>query len=71
MNKVSKDKNYAKQLMNAAQQSKTEQVKQLVKNSGVTQAPTIYYTPGGLHLNFASQDQTAECCHLIVELRWR
>ncbi|WP_419158738.1 hypothetical protein [Rossellomorea sp. BNER] len=65
---VSKELSY--QLMDAAQQSKTEEVKQLIRTTGIGIQPEVRFTPDGLHLTFEDRSSQNDCCHLVVKLRW-
>jgi len=68
---ISTETTFAKELMTAAQLSKTETVKALITNIGVKHIPTIYYNPDGIHLSFVGKQQNLECCKLDLAIRWR
>ncbi|KGX86773.1 hypothetical protein [Pontibacillus litoralis] len=59
---------YACQLMNAAQQSKQDEVKQLIKSAGVKHPFDIQYNPDYLHVTFKTEQN--KCCKLTMTLQW-
>ncbi|WP_400242985.1 hypothetical protein AB3U99_18205 [Niallia sp. JL1B1071] len=62
---------FSKNVMNAAQLSKTETIEQLIKSIGVKETPKISYNPDGITLNFDHKNKPPHCCYLSVQLRWR
>ncbi|WP_312098532.1 hypothetical protein [Niallia sp.] len=62
---------FSKNLMSAAQLSKTETVEQLIKSIGLKETPKISYNPDGIILNFDHKNKPPHCCYLSVQLRWR
>lgn len=71
LKKLANSPDFSKNLMNAAQLSKTETVEQLIKSIGVKESPTIAYNPDGITLNFDHKNKPPYCCFLSVQLRWR
>ncbi|WP_143414498.1 hypothetical protein [Halobacillus massiliensis] len=59
------------QLMQAAEQSNSEEVKQLINSIGVGSKVDVYFNPDGLRLEFSSQVSGVDCCKLRIALRWR
>ena len=59
-------KDFSTKVMDAAQQSKQEEVKRLIRSNGITSQIEVYFNPDGIRLEFRSN-----CCQLLVVLRWR
>ncbi|EIJ80706.1 hypothetical protein PB1_10117 [Bacillus methanolicus PB1] len=70
VDKISNSKKFSYDLMNAAQESKTEVVKSLIQSTGVNGMPSFKFNPDGLHLLFEGKVDNVDCCHLILQLRW-
>lgn len=70
LNKISSSRSFAVDLMNAAQRSEMEKVKQMIKSTGITHIPKIYYNPTSLKLEFQSLTKQFQCCQLSVNIRW-
>lgn len=71
LDKFADSKEFSKKVMEAAQESKMDEVKRLIKSLGITSEISIYYNPDELRLVFYSKVKNAECCKLTVALRWR
>lgn len=82
MEKIMKDANlllarmgasrpFAFELMSAAQASKQEKVRAMIKSTGITHIPKVRYTPDGLNLQFEFDDPIQNCCSLTLSLRWK
>jgi len=61
----------ARQLMDAAQQNKKEQVKRLIRSIGIQSDFEITYTPERMSLTLFPKGGRAGCCQLNMVLRWR
>ncbi|WP_462408663.1 hypothetical protein [Neobacillus sp. Marseille-QA0830] len=64
---------FARRLMNAAQQGKQAEVNTLMKSIGLTVPVSTQYTPSGV--NFILSTQTGpstqqDCCSLAISLKW-
>ena len=72
LDKLANSKQFGTELMDAAQASDNEKVKQLIDSiEGVTSEIRVKYTPDGLQLEFKSKASHSDCCLLKVSLRWR
>ncbi|MCG7346017.1 hypothetical protein MHZ92_18040 [Sporosarcina sp. ACRSL] len=61
---------FARRLMDAAQQSNQREVERLVRSTGVTIKYQINYTPDGLRIDFTNRDAEHSCCTLRMALNW-
>jgi hypothetical protein len=69
--KMAESRKYSYDLMAAAQQSNKAAVENLLKSTGISQVPSVSYTPDGLRLHFESdKDDPQKCCDLTLKLRW-
>ncbi|KGP72065.1 hypothetical protein [Pontibacillus yanchengensis] len=57
-------------VIDAAQKSKDEKVKQLIKSTGIKHPVDIYYNPDSLRLTFRAKQDDIECCKLTMALHW-
>ncbi|OCA85787.1 hypothetical protein A8F94_13010 [Bacillus sp. FJAT-27225] len=64
------DRQFAKQLMTAAQSGNQNEVNRLIKSIGITLPMTIQYTPSGLILTIHAQGENLQCCDLSMILKW-
>lgn len=71
INKLANSYPLTKDIMHAAQLSKTETVKELIKSTGVKITPDISYNPDGITLTFDQKNNPPHCCSLSIQLRWR
>jgi hypothetical protein len=71
MDKVSNSRDYAAQLMDAAQKSKMDELNRLIKSAGVKSTPGIKFNPDGFTLIFSNKTANIDCCHLTIILRWK
>jgi hypothetical protein len=71
LQKLSESKEFAAEVMGAAQEGKMEKVEQLLKTTGVHARVAVDYTPDGINLKMASDVDGSDCCHLTIGLRWR
>ncbi|WP_112180774.1 MULTISPECIES: hypothetical protein [Paraliobacillus] len=71
LDKLSNSKEFNTELMYAAQSSNKKEVNRLINSLGLASDVTIDFNPDGLHLEFKSQVESKECCHLKIALRWR
>ncbi|WP_186576416.1 hypothetical protein [Aquibacillus kalidii] len=61
---------FAVNIMNAAQQSQTEKVKEYIKDVGITRPVDVTYNPDGIRLLLINQVDNIECCKLTLALQW-
>ncbi|XXM70509.1 hypothetical protein ACQ0QQ_12335 [Lysinibacillus sphaericus] len=71
LTKIKNDTSFAHKLMNLAQQSNTAEVLKLIRQTGVKVVPVVSFNPDGIHMVFDEKLGEIDCCHLIVEVRWR
>ncbi len=68
---MAESKKFSYELMSAAQQSKKREVERMIKSTGISQIPSVSYTPDGLSLHFESdKEENMKCCDLTLKLRW-
>ncbi|WP_018661863.1 hypothetical protein [Heyndrickxia acidiproducens] len=72
MNRISQSADFSKQIMSAAQQSNTAEVRRLIAGTRVKNIPQLYYSPDGLVLQFHHHvnQQADPCCQLQIKIRW-
>ncbi|MCD5325141.1 MULTISPECIES: hypothetical protein [Pontibacillus] len=61
---------FSQQVMEAAQQSNKEKVKQLLEGTGIKHPIKIRYNPDGLHLTLTAQSQNQDCCKMELAFHW-
>lgn len=71
LNRMASSRQFAFDLMTAAQNSEQAKVNQMLKNTGIQTTPKISFNPDGIILNFSSVAEDLDCCHLTLSLRWR
>lgn len=71
LKKLSDSKDFASEVMGAAQEGKMEKVDQLLKSTGVHAGVKADYNPDGINLKLSSTVGETDCCHLTIALRWR
>jgi len=69
LNRLSK-REFADQLMRAAQQGNKQEVNRLMNSIGISSPITTKYTPTGLELTIRSNVQGSQCCTLTMYLQW-
>ncbi len=70
IDKIAESDQFARELMEAAQSSNENKVKQLITSGGITVDHDVKYTPSGIVINLRNVDIAAECCMLSISLRW-
>ncbi|WP_062350289.1 hypothetical protein [Bacillus kwashiorkori] len=68
--KIATDKDFATNVMDAAQRSQTNKVIELLKTANIKHIPSATFNPDGIHLTFRSKSQNIDCCRLELILRW-
>ncbi|GKU83175.1 hypothetical protein [Niallia sp. NCCP-28] len=71
LTKIIQSQAISKQIMSAAQASKTQTVEKLVQSLGTKTMPKISYNPDGITFNFDHKNQPPHCCFLSIQLKWR
>ncbi|MBU5211984.1 MULTISPECIES: hypothetical protein [Heyndrickxia] len=67
---ISKSFDFSKRLMTLAQESKLNEVKNMLYQIGLSTKPDVRFTPSGLVLNFANSKDASNCCLLQLKIRW-
>ncbi|KMJ59284.1 hypothetical protein AB685_06925 [Bacillus sp. LL01] len=70
LKKLSDSKQFASEVMGAAQQGNKEKVSQLLISTGVHSGVEVDFNPDGINLNMTSEVEGKDCCHLTITLRW-
>lgn len=70
LERMADSKEFAKQLMSNAQESKQKLVEDQIKHTGIQNVPIVSYTPDGLKLVFSKDIDTINCCNLTLTVRW-
>jgi hypothetical protein len=70
LERMADSKEFAKQLMSNAQESKQKLVEDQIKHTGIQNIPVVSYTPDGLKLDFSRDIDTMNCCNLTLTVRW-
>jgi hypothetical protein len=70
LQKLSSSRSFAQSIITAAQNSQKDLVTQLIRSIGIKNIPKVSYTPNGLILNFVSEKNNIDCCHLTLKIRW-
>jgi hypothetical protein len=71
LDKLAESKQFAYQVMSAAQESHTQEVQKLIESIGVQTKVDIYYDPDGIRLTLPAKSNQTECCRLVIALRWK
>ncbi|MCM3619006.1 hypothetical protein M3936_15565 [Sutcliffiella horikoshii] len=70
LQKLSNSKEFASEVMSAAQEGNKEKVSQLLESTGVHSGIEVSFNPDGIHLDMSSEVEGKDCCHLTITLRW-
>lgn len=68
--KIMQSHEFAYKLMEAAQLSNKEKVKELIASVGITLKVNINFTPTGFHIGFSNAEFEGRCCELKMALQW-
>ncbi|MGY3717858.1 hypothetical protein ACWE42_20305 [Sutcliffiella cohnii] len=71
LGRLSQSKQFASQVMTAAQQSDQAKVNALLKSTGIQSIVQAEYNPDRLLLKLSSAVYEVDCCILTISLRWR
>lgn len=71
LNRLAQSKQFAGQVMSAAQKSDSKGVERLIKSTGIKADVKVTFNPDGINMRLSSQVAGAECCKLTIALRWR
>ncbi len=70
ISRLARDKQFATQLMSAAQESNKERVNQMIRSTGVTIKIQTTFTPTGIRIILDNSKFEGDCCQLLIALRW-
>jgi hypothetical protein len=71
LDRLSKSKEFGRQIMYAAQSSNPKEVKRLIQSIGVRSDINTHFTPDELQLELRSKVNDVDCCRLVIALRWQ
>lgn len=66
-NRIATSRDFSKRIMDAAQQSKTDTVKNLIISAGIRKDVLVTYNPDGIIIDLVERD----CCKISLSLKWR
>lgn len=69
LNKLSESREFAGNVMDAAQRGDQNKVKQLIHSAGIKERVEVRYTPDGI--TFDMYSDKGQCCKLAMSLRWK
>jgi hypothetical protein len=67
---LAEDKNFANEVMSAAQHSNPSKVEDLIKSTGINSAVHTTFNPDGITFKFEESVNGTDCCKLSMTLRW-
>ena len=70
INRLASSREFATQLMSAAQKSDKNKVNQLIRSTGVTIKIKTTFTPTGIRIILDNSEVEGGCCDLMIALRW-
>lgn len=71
VNLMASSKSFSQGIMNAAQQSKKDEITAMIRKIGLNTVPNIRITPDGIRLDFDSKIESGPGdTHVIILLRW-
>lgn len=71
LNHLAASKQFATQVMSAAQISNMKEVERLIKSIGIKSNIKVSYNPDGIHFTLWSDVKGSECCQLDMAIRWQ
>lgn len=70
LQKLSDSKEFASEVMKAAQEGNKEKVSKLLESTGVHSGVEVGFNPDGINLHMTSEVEGKDCCQLTITLRW-
>ncbi|WP_428909879.1 hypothetical protein [Niallia sp. Krafla_26] len=70
INRLANSKEFARDLMSAAQESNKQRVNQLIRSTGVSIKINTSFTPTGIRIELSNSKFEGDCCQLLIALRW-
>jgi hypothetical protein len=68
--KIVNSKEFAHELMEAAQLSNTKKVEELILSTGITLKIKTYFNPTGIRIELNNSENEVVCCNLLMTLKW-
>ena len=68
--KIVNSKEFAHELMEAAQLSNTKKVEELIISTGITLKIKTYFSPTGIRIELTNSENEGGCCNLLMTLKW-
>lgn len=68
--KIANSKEFAHELMEAAQLSNTKKVEELIVSTGITLKIKTYFSPTGIRIELNNDENGGNCCNLLMTLKW-
>lgn len=68
--KIVNSKEFAHDLMEAAQLSNTKKVEEIIISTGITLKIKTDYNPNGIRIELNNADNEVACCNLLMTLKW-
>jgi len=66
-NRIATSRDFSRRIMDAAQKSQSETVKNLIVSAGIRKDVRVAYNPDGIIIDLMEQD----CCKISLTLKWR
>lgn len=70
INKIVSSSQFARDLMNAAQNSDQKKVEEMIRNTDIDIHFQVSFTPTAIRIIFDNSSDQYECCQLLVGLQW-
>jgi hypothetical protein len=70
-NKLATSPSFAREVMSAAQQSKEDEVKRLLRSAGIQSKLEVSFNPNTIHVTLSPKKGDFACCQLTFLLYWR
>ncbi|WP_143051184.1 hypothetical protein [Salipaludibacillus aurantiacus] len=71
LNKITTDREFARQVMTAARESDYQEVERLIMRTGITRRPKIWFNPDGIRFEFESLIEQEHKSHLSLAVKWQ
>ncbi|MCP8617770.1 hypothetical protein [Salirhabdus salicampi] len=70
VDRFAESKQFAHDVMSAAQKSEYDKVKQMIENTGLKHPVNITFNPDNLHLTLLAKTADIDCCKLEMSIHW-
>ncbi|MCE7792069.1 hypothetical protein K8O68_06490 [Salipaludibacillus sp. CUR1] len=71
LNKITTDREFARQVMTAARESDYQEVERLIMETGITRRPRIWFNPDGIRFEFQSSPEQVYKSSLSMAVKWQ